>query len=107
MAKKDSDIDSFTLPSNPADRKKIRDAFYEISGAHQFIKDKREYIKDVVVMLHETYGMPKKLIPKIAKIVFEHNYAEVAEENSTLELIFESILESSDDSSSSSASDED
>jgi archaellum component FlaC len=89
---KDTDASSFTLPSNPADRKKIRDIFYEMAGITQTIKDRREDLKSYVEVLSNDYQMPKKLIPKIAKIVFEHNFDDISEEHSAIELIYEGIM---------------
>ncbi len=87
------DDSSFSLPSDPAIRKKIRDVFYEIAGAKQFIQDKNEYIKDCVAVLHEEHHIPKKLIGKIAKIVFDHNYDEITEEHSMIETIYDGVMD--------------
>jgi hypothetical protein len=103
---KDSEISGFTLPSNPADRKKIRDIFFEMAGVQQAIKDRREDYKGYVEVLTETYQIPKKLISKVAKIVFDHNYEDVSEEHAGVELIYEGIMESPNDTAHAADSDE-
>lgn len=99
MAKAD-DLMSFTLPSDPKEKKKIRDIFYEMSGVQQKIKDSREDLKGYVEVLNKDYGIPKKIIPKIAKIVSEHNFEDVSAEHSAIEDTYESIMNTNNDSTS-------
>jgi len=87
------DLATFSLPSNPADRKKIRDIFYEMAGLTQIIKDKKEDYKSYVEVLSNEYSIPKKLITKVAKIVYDHNYDDINEEHSAIELLYEGIME--------------
>lgn len=105
MAK--ADLANFTLPSNPVDRKKIRDIFYEMSGINQFIKDKREDLKSYVEVLQNDYGIPKKVISKVAKIIEEHNYEDFSEEASAVESIYEVIMLNKDASDSSDDDEQD
>lgn len=90
MAKEQVD---FNLPSDPAARRKIRDAIYEISGVTQEIKDKRSYITDTKKMLKDEFGLPPKIATKMAKTVHEHNFQDVVAESeaftSTYEVLFE------------------
>jgi hypothetical protein len=99
MAKdKDADLANFTLPSDPKERKKIRDILYEMSGITQAIKDRREDLKSYAEVLNTTYNIPKKVIPKVAKIVFDHNFEDVASEHSAIELLYEGIMETNNPS---------
>ena len=84
----------FTLPSNPADRTKIKNIFYEMAGLKQTIKDRQEDYKSYIEVLQHDYNIPKKLIAKVAKIVQDHNYDEVNEEHSAIEMLYEGIMES-------------
>lgn len=86
------DVISFSLPSNPADRKKIRDIFYEMAGLKQTIKDRQEDYKAYIDTLHNDYQIPKKLIAKVAKIVYDHNFDEISEEHSATEMLYEGIM---------------
>lgn len=83
----------FVLPSSPADRKKIKDAIYEISGQMQQIADKRSNITDTKKWLKEEFGLPPKITGKMAKTVFDANYAEVQQESTVFELAFENLFE--------------
>lgn len=82
----------FTLPSNPADKKKIRDALYEMAGIKQAIKDQREAYKGLVESLENDYQIPKKLIAKVAKIVEDHNFDAISEEHSAIEYLYEGVM---------------
>lgn len=99
MAKESND---FTLPSSPNDRKKIRDAIYEISGTMQEIKDKRSYITDAKKMLKEEFGLPPKIASKMAKTVFEHNFKDVLAESETFEVVYENLFETNNTATDSS-----
>lgn len=93
--------DDYTLPSDPKERKKIRDAVYEMSGILQFMADKREQKKDIAKMLKEEYGLPPKVSNKMASVVFKHNYQNVLQESSTFELFYENVIgDGASDSSS-------
>lgn len=103
MAKEPVD---FTLPSNPADRRKIKDAIYEISGQMQEIKDKRSYISDTKKMLKEEFGLPPKIATKMAKTVFEHNFQDVIAESETFEEVYGGLFETNNDTATSSNDEE-
>lgn len=105
MAK--TDLANFTLPSNPVDRKKIRDIFYEMSGINQFIKDKREDLKSYVEVLQNDYGIPKKVISKVAKIIEDQNYDDFSEEASAVETIYEVIMLNNTTSNDTASDDSD
>jgi hypothetical protein len=83
----------YTLPSNPADRKKIKEAIYEINGAMTEIKDKRSFINDVKKNLKEEFKINPKTVTKMAKAVagnFKEMVAEEEEWTAAYELLFES-----------------
>lgn len=88
-----NNIADFILPSNPADRRAITDAIYEIVGANREIKDKRSYIGDTKKMLKEKYGLKPKLVSKYVKTITDQNFTEVVAETEafteTYEILFE------------------
>lgn len=90
MAKQAED---FSLPSNPKDRKKIKDNIHEMAGHLQFIKDRRSAIKDIAAAMKEEFQLPPKVANKMAKTVFNHDYSEVQQESATFELFYENIIE--------------
>lgn len=88
-----SDIeDSYALPSNPNDRKKIKDALYEMAGALQFIDDKRQFINDVAGGLSEEFQIPKKISNKLARTLHKNNYSDVTNEADSFASIFEILF---------------
>ena len=100
------DTADFTLPSNPADRRKIKDAIYEIAGVITEIKDKRSYITDAKKMLKEEFGLPPKLATKMAKTVNEHNFKDVIAESEAFEVVYENLFETNNNAPVADASDE-
>lgn len=86
------------IPSNDADRKKIKDAISEMSGALQFIEDKREFIKDVCADLEGKYGIPKKLSKKLATVLHKNNYIDVNQDSEEFSTAFELLFGIEDDS---------
>lgn len=86
------ETNSFTMPSNPADRKKIRDLVFEMSGALQAIEDKRSFMKDVATAIQEEFEIPKKVTMKMARTVFKQNYREVEAEVDQFTTAFETLF---------------
>jgi lysyl-tRNA synthetase class I len=92
-----SSTDSYTLPSSPADRKKIKDAIHEIAGALQQMEDKRSFINDIKKSLKEDFKLPPSVTAKMAKTLYKNNYQEVLGESSTFEVVYENIIGTSTD----------
>jgi hypothetical protein len=96
----------FTLPSNPADRKKIKEAVYEIVSAMQEAKDKRSFISDTKKLMKEEFGIPPKILSKMAKTYSEANFQDVLAESETFELTYENLFETSQNQVTVSGSDD-
>lgn len=103
---KSNDVKDFTLPSNPADRRKIKDAIYEISGTMQELKDKRSFINDTKKMLKEEFGLPPKISSKMAKTVFDHSFKDVIAESETFEVVYENLFETNNNTTADASDDE-
>jgi uncharacterized protein Yka (UPF0111/DUF47 family) len=86
------ETDRFQFSSDKNQRIKIKEALYEIVGALTFIEDKRDYIKDVLDMLKETYGLPKKYSSKLAKGLHKNKIAEIVSEVKDLESIYDTLF---------------
>lgn len=86
------ETNGFTMPSSPADRQKIKDQIYEMSGALQFIDDKRAYMKDVAEALQEEFEIPKKITMKMARTVHKNNYRDVEAEADQFTTMFETLF---------------
>lgn len=87
-----SQISDFSMPTNPDDVKRIENAVLEISAQLQMIVDRQENIKEIKKDLKDSYDMPPSLTNKLVKAHFEHKYAEITEENSIFELVYETLF---------------
>ena len=85
-------IDDFTMPSNEADRKKIKELLYEMSGALQAIADKRSFMKDTAEAMEKNYSLPKKVAMKMARTIHKDNYSAVSAESERFSIAFETLF---------------
>lgn len=81
------------IVSNPVDKKKIKDALFEISGSYMRIEAERELIKDIVADLADKFELPKKQINKIARAYHKQNYNEQVTDSEEFQHLYESLLE--------------
>lgn len=77
--------------SNPADRKKIKDALTEASNSMTRIGAERDLIKDIINDLSAQFQLPKKTVRKMAKVFHKQNFSEERQEFSDFEAIYEEI----------------
>ena len=73
------------LPSSPEDRKKLKQAFQEISNAKLRILSERDYIKDTIADLHEKFKIPKSSLRKIANAFYSNAFDKISAEAEILE----------------------
>ena len=59
---------SNVMISNPADRKKIKDALQEISDAMTRIAAEKDLIKEIVADVSDNFQMEKKTVNKMARV---------------------------------------
>lgn len=80
--------------SNPADRKKIRDALQEISNSLTRISAERDLIKDIKADLFDEYKhvLSKKQIGKMARVYHKQNFNEEQVESSQFEALYEEVV---------------
>lgn len=79
--------------TNPADKKKIRDALFEISGSMTRIDAERDLIKDIINDLADNFELPKKAVRKIAKSYHKQNFTQEVAESEEFQELYESILD--------------
>lgn len=89
------ETNDYVVPSNPADRKKIKDAISQMAAVMQEIEDKRGYIKDVQTDLKESFKIPSRISAKMAKTLHKHNYVDVAQESEQFSLFYETLFSES------------
>jgi translation initiation factor 2 alpha subunit (eIF-2alpha) len=87
-----SELSEFALPTNPQDIEQIKNSIIEISAQLQMIKDRQDGIKDIKTLLKEEYKMPTSLVNKLVKALDDAAYVEMTTENSTFELVRETIM---------------
>ncbi|MCK9369615.1 hypothetical protein M0R04_06880 [Candidatus Dojkabacteria bacterium] len=78
--------------SSPEELKKFKQILVTITHYMQIVDDQREAIKDTIDEAAGEYGVDKKYIRKLAKVLFKHNYADIQEENSHFEFLYEALV---------------
>lgn len=89
-----SAVSEFSMPSDPEDVKKIKNAIIDASAQKQMIADRQEALKDIKSMLKEEFGMPAGLFNKLVKAHFDHKYEELSIEHSVFETLYETLFDS-------------
>jgi uncharacterized protein (DUF2236 family) len=87
------DTDESTVPSSPTDRQKLKAMLVEMTKLMQQNDDNREALKDIASAAQDQFGIKKKLISKLAKTMYKHNYADIQAENEHFEFLYESLVE--------------
>ncbi len=77
--------------SNPADRKKFRDALNEISNSYTRIQSERDLVKVIVEDISDNLQIPKRTISKIARIYYKQNFFEEQQNFEEIEQLYEEV----------------
>lgn len=77
------------------DRKKIKGVIMELNDSMTRIAAERDLQKEAVSNLHDTLGVDKKLIKRLAKAYFKANFNEEVEENNNFEEFYDQIVKGS------------
>lgn len=90
--------------TNPADRKRIKDALQEISNSMTRIEAERDLIKEVKAELFEEYKhhLTKKQIAKMARVFHRQNFEEEVTNHEQFEELYDQILGTSSTSTDGS-----
>lgn len=81
------------LPSDPAIRKKIRDAVQEASAQQQMVDDRKEAIKDIANLVETDYQIPKKVFNRMVKAFHKQMYIDMVSEDETFQALYEGVME--------------
>jgi len=84
---------SESLPVNAAEIAKVKTMIVEMTNCLNRIDAEREQMKDIASSVEEKFGIKKKIINKIARTMFKHNYADLQSENEHFEFLYEAIAE--------------
>lgn len=82
-----------SVPSNPKDRQKVKQMLAEMTHCYQRIDDEKEAAKDVAKTISEDFGIEKKLVNKLARTMYKHDYANVQAEHEHFEHLYEMLIE--------------
>lgn len=80
------------LPSSPADRLKLRTMISEATYCLQRADDEREALKDIVVRIHEDYGISKKHANRMIRALYKQNYDDQVAEEEEFEFLYEGLF---------------
>lgn len=90
MAKQQSENNN--VLANPEELKKFKQFLVTITHYMQIADDQKTAIAETVTEASTTFGIDKKIIRKLASTMFKHNYADIQEENSHFEILYESLI---------------
>lgn len=93
-AKKDNQANKGkNILNSPEERKKFKSALATITHYFRQVDDANEGAKETIADLSAEYGLDKKVIRKMAKTMYNHNYGSMQEENRHFESLYEIIIE--------------
>ncbi len=78
--------------TNPEDLKAFKQVLIALTDDLQIIEDRRECIKETIDEASGEYGVDKRHIRKLAKVMFKHNYQDIQEENEHFEFLYEAVV---------------
>jgi len=85
--------DHITIPSSPTDRQKMKQMLAEMTHCLQRADDEKESMKEIADAVHNQFDVPKKIVNKLARTMYKHNYADLQAENEDFELLYETLVE--------------
>lgn len=86
------EIPEYTIPSNPADRAKLKVMLEEMTHCMRRADDEKESIKDIAKEIKEQFTIAPKYAAKLAKAMYKHNFDEIKAEHSEFETLYEEIV---------------
>jgi len=78
--------------TNPDEIKKFKQFLVTITHYMQLADDQKESIKETVEEASTTFGIDKKIVRKLSNVMFKRNYADLQEENTHFEILYEALV---------------
>lgn len=78
---------------NASERIELKNLLVEMTKIFQQNDDNKEVMKDLAKAAEEKFGIKKKLVTKLAKTMYKHNYADLQQENEHFSYLYESLVE--------------
>lgn len=79
------------IPSSDADKKKIKDALFEISASMTRMEGEKNLIKEILSTIEEEVEIPKKFMSKMAKVYHKQNYSAELADHEDFTTLYETI----------------
>lgn len=95
MSTEDSNekLSGVTVPSNPVDRKKLKQILVEMTNCMQRADLEKESMKELASDAERQFEIPKKLIKKLATTMYKRSYATLSQEQEDFERLYEVLVE--------------
>lgn len=78
---------------NPSERIEFKAMLVNMTKLLQEVDDAKEHIKDAAAACEDKFGIKKKLVNKLARTMYKHNYADLQQENDHFSFLYESLVE--------------
>lgn len=78
-------------PTDPKKLEQLKAMIVEMTHTFSKIDSEREHAKEIASAAAETFAIPKKMVNKIARTMYKHNYTDLQQENEQFELLYESV----------------
>lgn len=79
--------------ADPEIRKKFKTALALITKEFRLQDDSKERTKETIADISVEYGVDKKLVRKLAAVMYKSNYGDLQEENHHFEVLYETVIE--------------
>ena len=76
-----------------SERQAFKALLVEMTKSLKTIDTEREVLKDTAAAAQEKFDVPKKMVSKLARVMFKHNYADIVEENEHFTMLYETLVE--------------
>ena len=78
---------------NPKEMQALKVMIVEMTKCLQTIDGEREQMKEIAEAAEDKFGIKRKYINKVARVMFKHNYADLQSENEHFEDLYETVAE--------------
>lgn len=85
--------DNLSIPSGQSERIEFKTILVEMTKYLQQIDDIKEDLKAAAAAAEEKFNIKKKLISKLARTMYKHNYADLQQENEHFSHLYETLIE--------------
>ena len=85
-------MSNINIPTSASDRQKLKTMLVEMTHCMQRADDEKEAMKEIGAEASKQFDVPKKIINKLARTMYKHNYADLQAENEDFELLYETLI---------------